>query len=63
MIQEGDWDGLTGLPPLDSPFWSPENLPPMVMPPMIMPPMVWPSDEAEADPLLALLGPGLFEDE
>jgi hypothetical protein len=35
----------------------------MVMPPMIMPPMVWPSDEAEADPLLALLGPGFFEDE
>jgi hypothetical protein len=62
MIEEGDWEGLTGLPPLDSPSWLPENLPPMVMPPMIMPPMVWPSDKAEAD-LLTLLEPGFFEEE
>jgi hypothetical protein len=63
MIEAGDWEGLTGLPPLDSSFWSPENLPPMVMPPMIMPPMVWPSDEAQADPMLALLEPGFFQEE
>jgi hypothetical protein len=51
LLASSDWEALTGLPPLDSPFWSPENLPPVF----------WPPDQAEADPVLPPAEPGFFE--
>ncbi|MBV8578416.1 MAG: hypothetical protein JOZ58_25700 [Acetobacteraceae bacterium] len=55
---DAEWAALCDLPPPDSPFWSPENHPPMIMPPMIMPAaMLWPPDEAEDDPPLNFFEP------
>ena len=53
LLASSDWETLTGLPPLDSPFWSPENLPPAF----------WPPDQEQADPMLPPADPEFFEPE
>jgi hypothetical protein len=57
MPSAEEWAALTDLPHPDSPFWSPENHPPMIVPPMIMPAMLWSPDEAEDNPPLNFFEP------